>query len=530
MTPHEEREPAGSNRVAAPGLGGSRHPDDPGPADPEPEQDAVPTPLRRPRQPTPYPVDALPGWVADWVDAESIATQTPPDLAGCCALGVLSACAGGRAVVQARPGWREPTNLYLLPVLPPASRKSAVIAAATGPLNAVERELAERARAEIEETSILRDVAQRSAEKAARAAANATPANRVELLAEVVAAAAAADAIVVPVSPRLIADDVTPEAIGSLLAAHGGRMAVISAEGGVFDVMAGRYSDNVPNLDVWLKGHAGDTIRVDRKGRPPEYVPSPALTLLLTVQPVVLRALARNGTFRGRGLTARYLYAIPPDNVGQRDIGAPPVPDDVAATWDKRVRQLAVDMAAWTDPAVLTLSTDTHDLLLDLERDIEPRLRTDGDYGPIREWAGKLAGAVVRIAGLLHLAAAEEAVRTPIPAETFAAATRIGRYHVEHALAAHGLLGVDDDTDAVYLLDHITRRGHQEVSVRSLTTDLPRGRFGEAETVKAAVDVLVDHGWLIPAAAPARTGPGRRPSPRYRVHPSVTDRDSETRL
>ena len=66
------------------------------------------------------------------------------------------------------------------------------------------------------------------------------------------------------------------------------KVRIISAEGGIFETIAGRYSGGVPNLDVWLKGHAGDTLRVDRKGRPTEYVRSPAMTLLLTVQYFVL--------------------------------------------------------------------------------------------------------------------------------------------------------------------------------------------------------------------------------------------------
>ena len=86
----------------------------------------------------------------------------------------------------------------------------------------------------------------------------------------------AVDAIDVPELPRLVADDVTPEAVASLLAECGGSIAVVSAEGGVFDIIAGRYNGNIPNMDVWLKGHSGDMIRVDRKGRPPEYIRKPA--------------------------------------------------------------------------------------------------------------------------------------------------------------------------------------------------------------------------------------------------------------
>ena len=38
-------------------------------------------------------------------------------------------------------------------------------------------------------------------------------------------------------------------------------------------------------MDLWLKGHSGDPLRVDRKGRPPEHIPRPALTLGLMIQP-----------------------------------------------------------------------------------------------------------------------------------------------------------------------------------------------------------------------------------------------------
>jgi replicative DNA helicase len=64
----------------------------------------------------------------------------------------------------------------------------------------------------------------------------------------------------------------------------------MSPEGDVFDLMAGR-NGNGPNLGVYLKGHAGDTLRIDRIGRPVEYVRQPALTMGLAVQPDVLSGL-----------------------------------------------------------------------------------------------------------------------------------------------------------------------------------------------------------------------------------------------
>src|SRR5207237_7670865 len=82
----------------------------------------------------------------------------------------------------------------------------------------------------------------------------------------------------VPAAPKLILDDVTPERLGGVLQEQRGRVAVMSPEGGLFDIMAGRYSQNGPCFDVLLKAHAGDDLRVDRVNRPSEYVEAPALT------------------------------------------------------------------------------------------------------------------------------------------------------------------------------------------------------------------------------------------------------------
>src|SRR6266566_3910421 len=110
---------------------------------PAPAWEGVPVPLSARRLLPPFPIDALPGWVADMVAAVAEATQTPPDLAGCLALACLATAAGGRAVVEVRPGWREPVNLFTVVALPPGARKSPVFAAMIGPLFAAEQILQE---------------------------------------------------------------------------------------------------------------------------------------------------------------------------------------------------------------------------------------------------------------------------------------------------------------------------------------------------------------------------------------------------
>ena len=62
-----------------------------------------------------------------------------------------------------------------------------------------------------------------------------------------------------------------------MLAEQGGRIASMSPEGGVFDLMAGLYSKSgMPQFGVYLIGHAGDNLRVDRISRTGEHVKRPA--------------------------------------------------------------------------------------------------------------------------------------------------------------------------------------------------------------------------------------------------------------
>jgi replicative DNA helicase len=95
--------------------------------------DADPTPLTARRLLPPFPVDALPPWLAEQVIAVAEFTQTPLDLPGSLALAALATAAGGRAVLEVRSGWREPLNLYTVVAMAPGSRKSARSPARSAP-------------------------------------------------------------------------------------------------------------------------------------------------------------------------------------------------------------------------------------------------------------------------------------------------------------------------------------------------------------------------------------------------------------
>ena len=472
-----------------------------------------------------FPTGAFPPWLADQVAELARFTQTPCVLGASVALAVLAAAAGGRVTVEIRGSWREPVNLYTIAAMEPGARKSAVFAELTAPLLAAEALLAEQAGPKILEAETQHKIAAKDAEKAALAAAGLDNAEEAEkAMAEAIGKAVLAEAVTVPVMPRLVADDITPESLASRLAEQDGRLAVLSAEGGIFGIIAGRYTAGQGNLEVFLKGHSGDMIRVDRKGRPPEYIPRPALTLGLCVQPEVLRAIAALPGFRGRGLLARILYSVPPDMIGQRKIGEPAISQAVRDAYCEAIRSMTITLAEWTDPVVLMLSPGAAGLLLGAERDIEPRLDRDtGDLAGIVDWAAKHIGAVARIAGLLHLAAhPQDGWKQPVSEDIMRSALEVGQYYIGHALAAFDFMGVDQVlSDARVLLRWIERTRPGRFTKRDAHAGASRSRFPKVGDLDAPLALLEQHGYIRREPAPPQAGPGRPPSPGYLVHPDL---------
>ncbi len=328
---------------------------------------------------------------------------------------------------------------------------------------------------------------------------------------------------------RCIADDATPEALGELLSEQGGRIALLSPEGDTFELMAGRYDrKGVPNLGVYLKGHAGDDLRVDRvnKDRPPEYVQRPALTVGLAVQPEALRGLADKPGFRGRGLLGRFLYALPNSLVGYRNPNAPAVPLNVAQAYARLVRaalhlQPAKDASGRTNPRIVRVSPDALAELDRFAQTLEAEVRDGGGLAAMRDWANKLVGAVCRIGGVFHgLAHAfhGDPEAHPLDAETILCAMAIGEYAVKHARAAYFEMGADPAIGlARRTLAWLVEERPLEFTARDAFNVL-RGTVHTMDGMAEPLRLLTVHGYIRERRV-ERVGPGRKPSTPYEVNP-----------
>lgn len=492
----------------------------------EPQEWLPPTPFFQPNVPS-FPLETLPTWLREYVEAEATFTQTPVDMGAILSLAGIAAACQKKVVVEPRDGWREPVNIYAVCIMPPANRKTAVLSSVTKPIEDFERDESMRVAAEIVEAKARLKIAEQRLSQSHSAAAKAVGAEAERIARETVTLSLEVASIRVPANPRLIADDATPEKLSSLLAEHGGRMAVFSAEGDVFDLMAGRYG-NGANFAVFQKGHAGETLRVDRVHRAPEYIPEPALTLGLAVQPDVIRGLIAQPSFRGRGLLGRFLYVWPESLLGRREISPATVPPKVYLEYCVQMRNLLqvkqdLDDRGEPCPHTLRLNPQAQTALTEFMAWVEPQLGEMGQLHCIADWAGKLAGAVVRLAGLLHMAEHSRDIAPwtlPVTVNTIERAITLGRYLIPHALMAFSEMGADEDAErAKFILRWLERTGQTAFSKRDVYQGT-KGTFKRIEALEAPLKLLTEHGYIRRRPDEPRAGkPGRPASPVYDVNP-----------
>lgn len=483
--------------------------------------EAYPVPLEREVETKDFPFYALPRVMGEYVHALSESTQTDPGLAGGAVLAALSTALGGFVTVEVRPGYSEPTNVWTLGVAQSGDRKSSVVRAALNPLHEVERDLHIELGPVLQEQEVQRDIAERAAEKAKRDAGNAADFNtRIKLTADASTLATQAAELAVQAAPRIMGDDVTIEALVSHLAEQQGRFALVSAEGGFFTALSGRYSDKTDITPV-LKAHAGDRIRVDRKGRDSEFVDDPALTVGIMIQPGILSQATTNRSFADSGLLARFLYSWPKSKVGRRNVDPAPVSNDLTERYRTALYSLAWDARRDGGTRTLTLSAEADTARLAFAEEIERDLGPGGPLAHMDGWASKVVGASVRMAGLIHAATDQD--HDIVSGDAMDAGILLGKYFTSHALRVFDSLseGAAGQSVARQVLALIRRKNLDYFSVRDVMQVAPRSWLPDTETAQTAVDLLDDLGWLHRMKPEPRTGPGRRPAVRYRSHPDV---------
>lgn len=479
-------------------------------------------PLTR-NTPDPIPADCLPGWLGAMARAVSENTETPYDLAALLGIAVASSCLAAKVDVSPERGYSEPLNVFVCPAMESGNRKTAVFTQLIAPLTEWEREEVERTEPERQRKLSERRTMEGRIEHLRKLAARAAdPRASTEELHHL-----ESELPEIPPAPRLFSDDITPERLASLMQEQGERMAVFSDEGGVFDMLAGRYSKGVPNLDLWLKGHSTSPVRVDRQDRtrPPIIMHRPHLTVGISPQPDVLASLRDKPGFRGRGLLARFFYGLPKSRLGYRTLEPSPIPAPVERDYRRGIREL-IDYHPQTS-LHLTLHPAAYREWKDFQRAIERQFRDGGELQSLKDWGGKLPGAALRLAGIFHMVL--HSVRPggvpKMDLATLTPAIELATSMIPHAQAVFLLMERDPAVDdAEKLVSWIVRHGKPFFTVRDCFR-AHQNRFQRVDALLPILALLEQHGYM----RRIRRDPdgGRAPSEICEVNPVVLNRGAD---
>jgi hypothetical protein len=336
---------------------------------------------------------------------------------------------------------------------------------------------------------------------------------------------------------------VTPEALAKLMSQNGETMAIFSSEGEPFAILAGRYSDNIPNLDLHLKAYSGDDHIVNRVKADPIHLRSPRLTMVMTVQPTVIAGLASKPAFRGRGLIGRVQFSMPDSRVGTRKPNPPEIAETIRTTYKTAVTNLLsqFDIEKPDEICMLTMSKEADAGRTKFFEEIEIRLAPGADLADVSDWAGKVCGLAARIAALLHLAkhaldlSGIPSMPTEVEGETYSKATKIARYFTEHALGAFLLMESDAHEKLARQIwkriekTFIERWNKDKVyddftaeSVRRGLHVKPDDFLSGPEKVEKAIERLTERGLVRPSKKePVGKPKGRPGSPAYEINPKA---------
>ena len=465
----------------------------------------------------------LPGILGQMCKAVSAAMETPVELAVGDCLATVATAVHGKIIVRVKPGYMEPLNVFIVSFLDPGNRKTSVMIATAKPLTtweAIKRE----AMAPMIKQAISERASQEARIKSLRGKYGKAKAADLDGIQEEIFEIEK-QMEEVPVLPKCWVQDITLEHLGTQIGRHGGKMSIISSEGGIFDIIGGRYNGGIPNLDLILQGHAGDPVRVDRGSRDSIFIDRPALTMGLSPQPAVLKDIAAQKGFRGRGLLARFLYFLPKSNLGHRTLETEPISESITNKWEKLIHTLLdiepqKDQDGQVEPFIIDLSRAAYSEWLEFARMVEEGMREGGRFEHITDWAGKLPGAGARLAGLLHCVKhPQQPWAEKISVATMGQALDLAAVFAGHAEIAFDLMGADAAIEGAKKVWRWIEKGCHASFTKRDCFDALKGHFQKVSNIDPAFGILEERNYL--ASKTQKTG--GRPSVVYNVTPEIIE-------
>jgi len=274
----------------------------------------------------PFPVDALPASLQEWVLAAAEALGCEPAFVAVPALVVVGGAIGNSHVAAIKETWQEPSVIWAAVVADSSSMKSPAMDKAVAPLWSIQLELAKKHEWEIGNWTKTMDQFKES-----RSNRFGTPAGEPQERPPEK-----------PVQRKLVVSDCTIEKLGELSYQNPQGICLLRDELSAWFASFSRYSDGKGpggDLSQWLQLFRASPLQIERKTGDLRslYIPRAACSVFGTIQPGVLTRVLSADTFEC-GLVARLLLCMPPRKA--KGWTEAVIPDHINDTYSNNIKEI----------------------------------------------------------------------------------------------------------------------------------------------------------------------------------------------
>jgi Protein of unknown function (DUF3987) len=243
--------------------------------------------------PKPFPVDAFPAPVSQFITEVAEALPCPPDFIGVAFLALAGAAIGTSREIVIKSSWREGPRIYAAIVADPGSRKSPALRLAAQPIYDFQDEEWEKYRHAKE----LYELELKKLEAKKKANSTYEPANDSRLIE--------------PELTQLYSTDSTLEALATVLRINPRGISYIQDELSAWVLSQNQYKARGTDRQAWLSFWSGTPIIINRKSNKETLeIKEPLVNVIGCIQPDIVDQL-NDEKGREDGFIHRILFAIP---------------------------------------------------------------------------------------------------------------------------------------------------------------------------------------------------------------------------
>lgn len=449
---------------------------------------------------SPFPLQCLPGPLADLVSVAATSLGCPVDFPALASLAVACGAMGRSVALRVKDGWVEVPAIYGALVGEPGMTKSPAVGLMAAPLWKITREQLEVHRREVEQA------------KRFKAAETAVPAPK-----------------------RIVVDDATTERLAGLLMENPRGLVMVRDELSALFAGLNQYKAGGKGADrqFYLSAWSGSALSVDRKHATelgPVHISHPFLSIVGGMTPSMLSEL---GEAKGRddGFLDRILFTCPePIPVRWTDAGVPP---ELSLDWEMAIRRLwgasmstAIDgkprpwFVRFTDLAREGYAAWFDDHNQEAEGDGFPTYLR-GPWAKMRAYCARLALALDRLA----LAFDPEGLEEPsdVGEASLSRAIVLMTYFKAHTRRVRSMMrgSFGECPDARKVLKWARNTNREKFSAADVRHNFRKLFPPEGSELEVALQWLESRHCIRSIPLPPKVGAGRPKSTEYEVNPAL---------